>query len=175
MTATNNLTIWSNENLKLEDWEDIFEDKEISEDAKWDAVYNALDCNLHLERAFLSEINLNENIIAIADIGRWNGRVNGYKEFESITDCLYSNCDYVTWYIDEEGEFCCRAVHHDGTNYYRYRIWKSETTDEQREQLKEKIYNNEDFSESEQLFTEPLGHIIIKAYGFKEVKKSAQN
>ena len=43
------------------------------------------------------DIHLNENILIIADIGRWNGRFSGYKEISSgnIKDCLYTRNNFV--------------------------------------------------------------------------------
>ena len=61
-------------------------------------------------------IQLSQPILVIADLGRWNGRVMGYKEIPSgnIQDCLYSDTDYSTWYMDKLGDLRCDAVHHDG-------------------------------------------------------------
>lgn len=44
----------------------------------------------------------------------------GYKEIPSgnIRDCLYSDTDYSTWYVDRLGDLRCDAIHHDGTNFY---------------------------------------------------------
>ena len=64
-------------------------------------------------------VQLSQPIIVIGDIGRWNGRVAGYKMIESgnIKDCLYSDTDYTEWYVDKYGDLRADAVHHDGTNH----------------------------------------------------------
>ena len=51
----------------------------------------------------------------IGDLGRWHGRVSGYKMIDSgnIKDCLYSDTDYTEWYVDKYGDvykrqpLCC--------------------------------------------------------------------
>lgn len=73
--------------------------------------------NLYDERVNLN-IQLSQPIIVIGDLGRWNGRVSGYKMIDSgnIKDCLYSDTDYTEWYVDKYGDLRADAVHHDGTN-----------------------------------------------------------
>ena len=48
-------------------------------------------------------------------LGRWNGRFSGCREIASgnIADCLYTDMDYATWYVDKNGDLRCDAVHHD--------------------------------------------------------------
>lgn len=88
-------------------------------------------------------IQLDRPILVIGDIERWNGRVPGYKEIQSgnIRDCLYSDTDYSTWYVDRKGDLRCDAIHHDGSNHYLYRAYKPGATEAQIERLKEKIYD----------------------------------
>ena len=70
------------------------------------------------ERANLT-VQLSQPILVVGDLGLWNGRRMGYKEIPSgnIRDCLYSDTDYSTWYVDRLGDLRCDAIHHDGTNF----------------------------------------------------------
>ena len=94
--------IWSNENLDYEDWRDsLAEDYPDLTEAQREALMYELNADyLDDERTNLN-IQLSQPILVIADLGRWNGRVMGYKEIPSgnIQDCLYSDTDYSTWYL----------------------------------------------------------------------------
>ena len=41
-----------------------------------------------------------------------------------ICDCLYTEMDMCEWYVDKYGDLRADAVHHDGRNYYLYRVYK---------------------------------------------------
>lgn len=112
--------IWSDIDLDLEDWKaDLTEQyPDLSEDELIQRMYEINADYLTDERANL-DIQLSQPIIVIGDIGRWNGRVSGYKVIESgnIKDCLYSETDYTEWYVDKYGDLRADAIHHDGTNH----------------------------------------------------------
>ena len=116
--------IWSNYDLNYEDWRDDLEAEypELSESERITMMYELNSHYLDDERMNLN-IQLAQPILVIADIGRWDGRYSGYGEIQSgkISDCLYSEMDYATWYVDKLGDLRCDAVHHDGTNHYLYR------------------------------------------------------
>jgi hypothetical protein len=126
MTDTDHL-IWSNYSLDYDDWKDDLEAEypELSEDERQERMYEINGDYLDDERVNLN-IQLSRPILVIADLGRWNGRFSGYKEIASgnIRDCLYSDTDYSTWYVDKLGDMRCDAIHHDGTNHYLYRTYK---------------------------------------------------
>ena len=88
------------------------------------------------ERNFLSEIHfqdeennlnkeLNNDILVIASIGKWNGRVNGYRVISgNLQNILYQACgDYYHVYYDGYN-ILAKDCHHDGTNYYTFRVIK---------------------------------------------------
>ena len=135
--------IWSNYSLDYEDWREDLEAEypELSEQEREEKMYERNSEYLDDERMNL-DIQLDKPILVIVDLGLWNGRYSGYKEIKSgnIKDCLFSECDYVTWYVDRLGDMRCDAVHHDGTNHYLYRTYKDGVSDAQIENLKEKIY-----------------------------------
>ena len=98
MDKTNHV-IWSNYDLDYDDWKDDLEENypDLSEQDRMLLMYEINSDYLDDERINL-DIQLSRPILVIADLGRWNGRFDGYKEIESgnIRDCLYSETDYST-------------------------------------------------------------------------------
>ena len=162
--------IWSNCNLDYEDWKDDLEENypDMTEDQRVELMYELNDEYLSDERMNLN-IELSRPILVIADLGRWNGRFDGYKEIPSgnIRDCLYADTDYSTWYVDKLGDLRCVAIHHDGTNYYLYRAYKDGVSDQQIENLKWKIYNGKATRADITRITCRLGDEIGKVYGWE--------
>lgn len=171
--------IWSNLNLDIDDgWREAF--AEVVEINLWDedpedeyAIYNYMvETNymyLDDERMNL-DIEVSRPIIAIADLGLWNGRFSGYKELKSynIKDCLngFDSCEYHEWYLDEAGDLRCTAVHHDGTNYILYRVYRDDATEEQIADLLDKIYEGQATEEDINAVTRSLGTEIANVYGW---------
>ena len=102
--------IWSNQNLDVDDWredyKEFIEANELDDDPNDEqALYEWMEETnydyLSDERVNLN-VQLSQPIIVIGDIGRWNGRVMGYKDIPSgnIRDCLYADTDYTEWYVD---------------------------------------------------------------------------
>ena len=166
--------IWTDYYDDFEDWKESTDEEYLSlpEDRLREIFYEANADNLDDERCNL-DIQLSAPILVIADLGLWYGRRTGYREIESgnIRDCLYSNTDYTTWYVDKDGEFCCEAIHHDGTNYYRYRAYKDGVTDEQIDDLKEKLYCGTATEKDIDKVTRRLGNDIGQMYGWTFPKK----
>ena len=117
-------------------------------------------CNLNIQ--------LSRPILVVGDLGLWHGRRMGYKEIESgnIRDCLYSDTDYSTWYVDKNGDFRCDAIHHDGTNHYLYRVFKDGVSETQMENLRDKIYHGKATRADITRLTRRLGDEIAAVYGF---------
>ena len=167
--------IWSNYNLDLDDWrEDLLEEYP---DANESELYQLMDernssyldderCNLNIQMAM--------PIIIIGDLGLWNGRRTSYKDIPSgnIRDCLYSDTDYTTWYVDRLGDLRCDAVHHDGTNHYLYRAFKPGVSEVQMDRLREKIYDGSVTRADITRVTQRLGDAIGKVYGWDFPQKS---
>ena len=169
--------IWSDIDLDLEDWKaDLTEQyPDLSEDELIQRMYEINADYLTDERTNL-DIQLSQPIIVIGDIGRWNGRVSGYKVIESgnIKDCLYSETDYTEWYVDKYGDLRADAIHHDGTNHYLYRVFKDTATESQIENLKDKIYYGTATRADITRVTRRLGDEIAAVYGF-DIPKQKKN
>jgi hypothetical protein len=172
-----NRIIWSNKNLKLEDWADYFKELEddtgdtLTEDQKYNLMEETNSLYLDDERINL-DIQLSGELLVIADIGRWNGRVSGYRTIKSgnIKDILSSDCDYVEWFCDRYN--CrCTAIHHDGTNNYIYREVKEGVDIDI---LKEKIYNKKFTTQDISRYTKSIRPYIANVYGWWKEKIMAE-
>lgn len=168
--------IWSNTDLDIDDWREAYkefleanelENDPNDENAIYEWMYETNNEYLNDERANLN-IQMPQSILVIADLGLWNGRAMAYKEIPSgnIKDCLYSNTDYTEWYVDNRGDLCAEAIHHDGTNHYLYRVYKDSVTETQRENLKEKIYSGRATRADITRITKRLGDEIGNVYGW---------
>ena len=177
--------IWSNMNLEADDWCDSYkeyleinglDDDPNDENKLYEYMVEANDDYLSDERRNL-DIQFSQPIIVIGDLGRWNGRVTGYKMIDSgnIKDCLYSDTDYTEWYVDKYGDLRANAVHHDGTNHYLYRVFKDGVTDTQIENLQDKIYNGKATRADITRVTKRLGDDIAGVYGFPIPKQRQTN
>ena len=161
--------IWSNYHLDYEDWKEDLEAEypDLSENERLFLMYEINSDYLDDERMNLN-VQLSQPILVVGDLGLWNGRRMGYKEIESgnICDCLYGDMEYATWYVDQLGDLRCEAIHHDGTNYYLYRVYKDGATESQIEMLKEKLYRGIATRADITRVTRRLGDEIAKVYGF---------
>ena len=99
--------IWTNNPyyLDYEDWKESvdyvleeYDNEEPSDEERWDIVDEINNTFLEDERANLN-VNVGSTIYAIADVGRWNGRADGYKEIKSgnLSDCLYANVNGMSY------------------------------------------------------------------------------
>ena len=160
--------IWSND-IDYDDWREDLEEQypDLTEAERMELMYELNGNYLDDERSNL-DIQLSRPILVVGDLGLWHGRRMGYKEIESgnIRDCLYSDYDYTTWYVDRNGDFRCDDTHHDGTNHYLYRVYKDNVSQAQKDRLKEKIYNGTATRADIARITRRLGDEIGKVYGW---------
>ena len=70
--------------------------------------------------------NVNNKIIVLADVGRWNGRKEAIKFIDSFENILHFMSHYDDWklYIDR---YQLKGIghHHDGTDYLTFKEIKS--------------------------------------------------
>ena len=164
--------IWSNYDLDYDDWRADLEENypELSENERIEMMYETHNHYLDDERV---DIQLNMPILIIGDLGLWTGRHSGYKEIASgnIKDCLFTDTDYSSWYVDKLGDLRCDASHHDGTNHYLYRVYKDGVSEEQMDNLKDKIYRGVATRADITRITRRLGDEIGKVYGWSFPKR----
>ena len=157
--------IWSSE-INLEDWKEWLDEEypEVTdEDEQYELVSMLNNEYLYDERANL-HTNADGRIILIGDIGRWNGRAQGYLLLtKNIADILYSDCDEMEWYSDGK-DIRATGQHHDGRNYYLYRVIR-ENRDISK--LCRAIYNGETISRQKlNYYTKSLHPDVAKVYGW---------
>ena len=122
-----------------------------------------LDMYLEDERANLN-VNADGRIFIIADLGLWNGRKQGYKILgRKVSDILSDDADYIEWYGDGHN-IRATAAHHDGTNYYEYRVIRE---DRNIDKLLDAIYNGEEITRKKlNYYTKSLYSDVAKVYGW---------
>ena len=149
-------------NIDLPDVDDeLREDYSDIDVSDSDLQYYYLEDWLDAERE-----NLRRNvgtIVVIADLGLWYGRRNGFKVLKStnLADVLQGYDDYMEWYV-EDGELKGTGIHHDGTNYYTYRLLDDDADQEDIDD----ILNENASSEQVWNATKPLGAEVAEIYGW---------
>lgn len=146
--------------------EEDFDESDYEEFCR-ERAYEYVEMYLEDERCTLN-INVNNTIIAIADLGLWDGRHKAYKEMRTtnIPDCLYSKEDYVEFYCDEY-DFRATETHHDGTNHILYRMRKENISDEQWDNFTDKLYYGKVTKKDMTKYTKSLMPYIARVYGWK--------
>lgn len=169
--------IWSDMSLDYEDWRSDLEAEypDLSEPERVALMYEINAEYLEDERSNLN-VQLSTPILVCADLGLWDGRKIGYRMIGSgnLKDCLSNSCDYNEWFVDKRGDFCCTAVHHDGTNHYLYRAVKENASEAQVERLQEKLYNGTATRADITRVTRRLGDEIASVYGFSLSQRRQQ-
>lgn len=131
-----------------------------------DQIYNYwledIQFNFDEVRQDLKQVYCND-IYAIADIGRWDGRISGYKRLDCLEDILYCGEDYNTLETDQYN-LTLTAIHHDGTNYITFRELKPDLSYEQIENFEEKLYAGKCSSRDLSRYTTSLKHKVEAIY-----------
>ena len=170
-------TIWGNINLDIEDWKDAYKeylemnDREDEDPNDEDAIYQWMietnDMYLDDERCNLNKY-VEGRILIIADLGLWNGRKSGYRILGSNIKEIFSinsrGFEYAEFYGDGHN---IRAVehHHDGTNYYEYRVIRE---DRKIENLLDDIYNGKEITRKKlNYYTKSLYKDVANVYGWR--------
>jgi hypothetical protein len=179
---TNKHIIWSNYNLNLDDWIDDIKavfDEQGFDYSDWteskfhevftDKMYEANNEYFHDEQENLN-IPTEGRIIAIVDLGLWNGRRMGYKfkAEKNIRACLSfdADCGYGEWWVDSHNNLRSRQTHHDGTNFLLYREVKPEISPEQLSNFCWKLYRGKATSKDITKYTRSLGKRVKDVYGW---------
>ena len=164
--------IWSNMNINPDDWKEGY--KEIAEENGWDKdtddennlwnyIYEELDHYIDDERMNL-DVTTDGRILVVADLGLWYGRRQGYRILDgNVKNILSADVDYVEWYSDGYN-IKATAAHHDGTNYYEYRVIRE---DRNIQNLLDAIYNGEEITRKKlNYYTRSLEPYVRRVYGW---------
>ena len=162
-------TIWSNRNINPDDWKADYLDcmeineEDMDEDELWYWIHDQLSCYLDDERANLN-IPTEGRILVIGDLGLWHGRVPAYKVINAnVKNILSFEYEYAEFY-DDGHNVKGIEVHHDGTNYYEYRVIRE---DRNIQNLLNAIYNGEEITRKKlNYYTKSLHPYVAKIYGW---------
>lgn len=163
--------IWSNLNLNLEDWKDFLEEEHPDVTDK----YEQYDLVSKLNNEYLGDEQMNCNIhtvgriIAIANLGFWNGRRMGYKLLDhNVNDCLQfeESCGYAEFYCDRYN-LCSTQYHHDGNHHITYREFRPNITSEQADNFCWKLYEGKATQKDITRYTRSLKPYIKEIYGWR--------
>ena len=147
----------------IEDAEEFGEEVDLSESRIDERFWDDLNMFYDDERLNLNK-SLPNDIIAIADIGLWNGRRTGGKIMgNNLKEVLYSeDCDDIYVYYDKYNVHSVMA-HHDGRHYVTYRMLKDGVDGE--ELLNKLVYGGGLSSRDITRFTTSLTPYVKKIYG----------
>lgn len=163
--------IWSNLNLNLEDWKDFLEEEHPDVTDEYEK-YNLVS---ELNDEYLGDEQMNCNIhtdgriIAIANIGFWNGRSIGYKLLgHNVNDCLQfeKDCDYAEFYCDRY-DLRSTQYHHDGSHCIAYREFRPNITSDQADNFCWKLYEGNATQKDITRYTRSLKPYVNKVYGWR--------
>lgn len=138
-------------------------------------IYNEIDFRSQMffedELVNLREISVPNVIICFANVGRWNGRFDGYKILTyDLSDCLRLTAedhDSFELYVDSYN-LLGSGCHHDGTNYYEFRMLKNDCLIDEFEDAF--YYKSAEYARKR--FTKSLRPYIAKAYGWSKSKSA---
>ena len=104
-----------------DEWEEQSEDP-CDDRVLLDLIHGADSSLFDDERMNLNKV-LDGKILVIADLGRWNGRFQGYKVIGSnLQDIMTAATRDDDFHIYSDGkDIRAEGQHHDGTNYYLFR------------------------------------------------------
>lgn len=154
-----------------EEWEEAinyykeeYEEENYTEDQIENFVYD--DNNLWYDDAKVNlNVHLDGKILVIANLGRWNGKFNGYKILNNNLNSILSDlgCDEVHYYSDGKN-IRMEGYHHDGTNYYLFREIKDSVNIDK---LTDAIYNNKEISNRVlSYYTKSLDPYVKRIFGW---------
>lgn len=165
--------IWSNRDIDFDQWKEDYiayrkeyeynDPEDVSDDDVWAFIYESLDNYLGDERMNLDKAT-DGRVIVFASLGLWNGRVPGYRILDrNANEIFRTSEDYTEWYSDGYN-IKATATHHDGTNYYEYRVIRE---DRNINNLLNAIYNGEEITRKKlNYYTKSLHPYVAKVYGW---------
>ena len=157
-----------------EQWEEYFEEMAeinnwpedmMTEDFKYRLMYDEIETRREDEMINLN-VSTEGQIIAIADLGLWNGRRSGYKILnEHNINAIFKEMEWdeCEFYADRYNVYMVNN-HHDGTNFIMFRELKSDVN---YERFLDMIYEGKPISPRTFCrYTRSLRPYIAKVYGW---------
>ena len=145
--------------------EDIYDVEELTDELIWEQAYEDMMMAYEDECITLYK-TLDEDVVVIADLGTWNGRIKGGKITGDNLNCIlnYFGCDDVEVYADR---YNIKSIghHHDGSNKYLFRIIKDTLSDTQRENFIDKLERGILTDRDITRYTKSLRPYVAEVYG----------
>jgi len=167
-----NRTIWCNVLVNPEDWKEGY--KETAEINGWDEdIENEENLWRYIDETlaqYLDDERMNLNIetegriIAIADLGLWYGRRQGYQILGCNVNEIFNMSEDYNEYYSDGYNIRANCIYHDGANLILYRVIRE---DRNIDNLLNAIYNGELISSWRlNYYTKSLHPYVAKAYGW---------
>lgn len=138
--------------------------EEVTEQMVYDEWGEQLDFWFSDEQENLNE-QLEGDIIAIADLGLWNGRFSGYKILgNNLNEIMsFGNHDYIKIYSDGYN-IRKESSHHDGTNHILFRMVRN---DRNIDHFTDMIYNKKPITKNMlNYYTKSIEKNVRNIYGW---------
>lgn len=164
--------IWQNIDLNVEEWRDGYAEfcdiNNITPGGENDLYNWMINTNymyLDDERENLNK-QIDGKILCIADIGRWNGRVNGYVILNDNLNSFLNICDDYMEFFGDGKNIRAAGHHHDGTNYY---IFRAIRPGRDIDKFLNAIYNGEHITNSKlNYYTRSIYLDVAAVYGWQQ-------
>ena len=139
----------------------------IEEDITDDMIYEEKS---ELENLYFDDemenlnLRLDGRILAIADMGLWNGRHQGYKIGKNnLNEVMTLGNEYMIEIFQDEHDIKKISSHHDGTNFITFREIRE---DRDIDKLLSDIYNGKEISRQKlSYYTKSLNGYVDEIYG----------
>jgi len=167
------LIIWSNEDIDFDAWKaDLIEyqkendydnPEDVTDSDVWNFIDESLSNQLDDERWNLN-VTTDGRILAIADLGLWHGRRQGYMILNSNVNNIFTISEDYNEYYSDGHNIKASCTHHDGTNYIEYRVIRENRNIKN---LLDAIYNGEQITRKKlNYYTKSLHPYVAKVYGW---------
>lgn len=113
--------IWSNIHINKDDWKEIAEENGWNEDELQCFIDEELTDYWNTELENLN-VPLDGRVIAIADLGLWMGRRQGYRILGRNANSIFNVGEDYNEYYSDGYNIKATCKHHDGVNYIEYRV-----------------------------------------------------
>lgn len=158
--------IWTTE-VCPQDIQAVMEDYKVPEGEAFEIAQENIAFQLEDEKMNL-DIEIDNPILVIANLGLWNGQRQGYKILNrnNISALFSVRCRdslAATFYADAYNVYC-DDDHHDGTNQYLFRELIG--TDSQCSKLCSAIYNGREYESLMKRYSRSILPYIAAVYGW---------
>lgn len=164
---TDDYSEYDENDLRAELIENGTPEEDITDDDIYEQFLSDNECesdDLHYELESIDK-KIDGTIIAIADLGLWDGRHMAFRELNNLPDISRVFEDINTLEVDRYNNLTLAATHHDGTNYITFREIKPDLSDWQVNQFEDKIYYGKATKRDITRYTRSIGKRFKEYYG----------